>query len=97
MYGRLPIVYDVILYRDQGDGTLYAIDGLNRYVRGLRSPGPTRRNEHYRSVEEVERWYAELVTVLAAEAGGRYVAVIHWQSNDLPDRTVVHSVGQYRS
>ena len=85
------MVYELSLYAEGEDGEKEPIPNIERYVMGLRSPGPIRLTAPNYGVEHVQNRYARLVTHIAKDRqdGRIYVVSIHWIRHypaDLPDQ-----------
>jgi hypothetical protein len=83
MFSRPVPRYEVSIFRTRGAGDREPIPGIERYVRGYRSPDPMPMTSIYSSDDEVLDRFTRLVTALARERrdGYAYVASIRWTAN----------------
>lgn len=83
MFSRPVPRYEVSLFRTRGAGAREPIPGIERFVRGYRSPAPMPMVAIYSSEDEVLERFTRLVTAMARERrdGYAYVASIRWTAN----------------
>jgi hypothetical protein len=80
MFSRPVPRFEVSIFRTRGAGEREPVPGIERYVRGYRSPAPMPMIAIYSSDEEVLDRFTRLVSTLARERhdGYAYVASIRW-------------------
>ena len=80
MYSKPALIYDVSLFRTDKPAQSEAIPTMGQFVYGYQSPQPMRIREYYRSRDEVQEWFARLITDIARRAHDNrtYVVSIRW-------------------
>jgi len=83
MFSRPVPHFEVSIFRTRGAGDREPVPGIDRYVRGYRSPAPMPMIAIYSSDAEVLDRFTRLVTTLARDRhdGYAYVALIRWTAN----------------
>jgi hypothetical protein len=83
MFSRPVPRFEVSIFRMRAGGDREPVPGIERYVRGYRSPAPMPMIAIYSSDAEVLDRFTRLVTTLARERhdGYAYVASIRWTAN----------------